>query len=114
MHHHIKRLLAKAIKQAEAYDPLFQAQKHIMLKNGAFEFVNIPNGKCRCGDLVSEHLDYVDCCLFAKKNEELCICYRFLREDGAPVKISKRSTQKQETGQEDLKLSSYIQTLARI
>jgi len=42
-------------QEEEAYDPLSQAQKHIMLKNGTFEFDDISNTKCCCGYSVSEH-----------------------------------------------------------
>jgi len=42
-------------QEEEAYDPLSQAQKHIMLKNGTFEFDDISNTKCCCGHSVSEH-----------------------------------------------------------
>src|SRR5215469_16976320 len=67
----------------ETYDPLSYAQKIIMLKNGAFEFDDIPNTKCLCGHSFSEHLIDLDgttgCCLYAKG--EVCICDKFVDED---------------------------------
>ncbi len=63
--------------EEQVYDPLSQAQKHIMLKNGSFEFDDVSNIECCCGHSVSEHLDCVDCCLFLKR-KELCLCDRFL------------------------------------
>jgi hypothetical protein len=72
----------------DGFDPLLYAQKHVMLKNGLFEFEDIPNAKCYCGHCQSEHLDCVELCLFAK-GKKLCICDRFL-EQGSKVNISKK------------------------
>src|SRR5215831_13611123 len=54
----------------------------IMLRNGAFDFENIPNTKCLCGHSIYEHLiDHngdADCCLFAKG--DVCICDKYVDE----------------------------------
>jgi len=105
--------------EEQAYDPLSHAQKHVMLKNGVFEFDDIPNGKCLCGHSISEHLDYIDCCLFVK-GKEICICDRFL-DKGHKITIPKSNgklVHKKEVLQkpvqpEDPRLNSYVQTLSR-
>jgi hypothetical protein len=95
----------------EVYDALSQAQKHIMQKNGAFEFDSVKQCLCCCGHSVTEHLDYTDCCL----SKELCLCDRFLDKESKatiPKKIPRKKEDllQKETGQ----LDNYIQTLARI
>ena len=56
--------------EEQVYDPLSYAQKILMLKNGMFEFDDIPNAKCLCGHSISEHLidlaGIADCCLYTK------------------------------------------------
>jgi hypothetical protein len=100
------------IVEEQVYDPeLSQAQKVLMLKNGLFEFDDIPNARCCCGHNQSEHLDCIDCCLFAK--DEICMCERFL-ENGATIPKGKIPSKKKKEVQEDLKLNSYIQTLAKM
>jgi hypothetical protein len=101
--------------EEEVYDSLSQAQKHIMLKNGAFEFDSGKQCLCCCGHSVTEHLDYTDCCL----SKELCLCDRFLdksfkvtatiprKQDG---KLRKEDVSQKETRQ----LDNYIQTLAQM
>jgi hypothetical protein len=111
--------------EEEVYDSLSQAQKHIMLKNGGFEFDTKQSSCCGgCGHSVTEHLDYVDCCL----SKELCLCDRFLdKESKATVTIPQKEDgklprkkedvlllQKQKEQIEDRQLDNYIQTLARI
>jgi hypothetical protein len=106
------------------YDPLSQTQKHIMLKNGTFEFEfdSIKQSSyCCCGHAISEHLDCVDCCL----NKELCICDRFL-DGGSKVTIPQKQRQKQgklphkellqkqKEQIEDKQLGNYIQSIARM
>jgi len=59
-------------------DDLSQVQKHILLKNGTFDFdsdAQISNEMCCCHHDTSWHLDRVDCCLFAG-----CLCDIFLDE----------------------------------
>ncbi|MGA9152746.1 MAG: hypothetical protein WBZ36_19385 [Candidatus Nitrosopolaris sp.] len=108
----------------EVYDSLLQAQKHIMLKNGNFEFDSLKQGSCCCGHSVTEHLDYTDCCL----SKEFCPCDRFLdKESKATVTIPQKEDgklprkkedvlllQKQKEQIEDRQLDNYIQTLARM
>jgi hypothetical protein len=94
----------------EVYDALSQAQKHIMLKNGMFEFDTFKPGTCCCGHSVSDHLDRVDCCLC----KELCDCERYLDENSrvtVPQKLDGKLPQKQK---EDKQLDSYIQQIARM
>jgi hypothetical protein len=86
--------------EEEVYDSLSQAQKHIMLKNGGFEFDTKQSSCCcGCGHSVTEHLDYVDCCL----SKELCLCDRLLMQGKLPHKQK-----------EDKQLDSYIQQIARM
>jgi len=97
----------------DEYDPeLLQAQKIIMLKNGLFEFDNIPYSLCVCGHLASDHLDLVDCCLFG-----LCLCDKFL-EEGSKVTAPKNQNGKmprvKQSEPEDPKVNNYIDTLVRI
>ena len=102
----------------EVYDALSQAQKHIMLKNGGFEFDTKQSSCCGgCGHSVTEHLEYVDCCL----SKELCLCDRFL--DTSEVTIpqqkqgklpKKEQEQKDRIDLEDNKLNRYIQQLAKM
>ena len=104
---------------ADEYDPLTQAQKIVMLKNGTFEFDDILNSKCLCGHSESEHLidlaGIADCCLFAKGN--LCICDKFV-EKGAKVKSKKQNGKLlpslQKSVQEDPQINSYVQQLSQI
>lgn len=104
----------------EVYDPLSQAQKHIMLKNGIFEFEfdNFKQSSCYCcSHPISEHLDCVDCCLSKE-----CLCDKFLEEGTSkphqkqgklPHKeLLQKQMQKEQI--EDKQLNSYIQTLARM
>lgn len=83
-------------EEVNGYDPLSQANKHIMLKNGLMEFDSIEHGTCCCGHQKSDHLwPTLDCCLI----KELCICDRFLDKDSkTPVaeRYSKLPTQKEE------------------
>jgi hypothetical protein len=95
------------IMEEDAYDSLSQAQKHIMLKNGAFEFDSFKQCSCYCGHSVSDHF----CCL----SKELCLCEKFLDKESKvtiPKKLprKKEDVLQKETGQ----LDNYIQTLARI
>ena len=91
----------------EVYDPLSQVNKHIMLRNGLFEFEDILNGECFCGHSESEHLinleGIADCCLFAK--DDVCICERF-QDKG--IKITQRLPRKvlRPEIQEDPRLNS--------
>ena len=75
------------VVEEQVYDPLSEAQKIVMLKNGSFEFEDIPNAKCLCGHSISEHLinldGIADCCLYAKGN--VCICERFQDEDSKVI-----------------------------
>jgi hypothetical protein len=100
----------------EVYDALSQAQKHIMLKNGMFEFDTFKPGTCCCNHSVAEHLDFSDLCL----SRELCLCDRFLDKEAkitiSPQKqqrVPKKEGQKQKEP-EDVQLTGYIQTLARM
>ena len=95
----------------EVYDSLSQAQRHIMLKNGAFEFDIVKQCLCCCGHSVTEHLDYADCCL----SKELCLCDRFLDKE-FKAKISKKIPRKKDDllQKETRHLDSYIQQMARI
>lgn len=99
------------IMEEEVYDSLSQAQKHIMLKNGAFEFDSFKQCSCYCGHSVSDHLDYIDCCL----SKELCLCDKFLDKE-SKVTIPKKLQRKKEDvlQKETAQLDNYIQTLARI
>jgi hypothetical protein len=65
--------------EEEVYDPLSQAQKHVMLRNGRLESEGVKQGTCCCGHSVNDHLDCVDCCL--TKTKESCICERFIDKD---------------------------------
>jgi hypothetical protein len=98
----------------EVYDSLLQAQKHIMLKNGSFEFDSLKQGSCCCGHSVTEHLDYTDCCL----SKEFCPCDRFLDESKITKKqdskLPHKKDQKQKEQMEDRQLENYIQTLAKM
>ena len=101
----------------ETYDPLSYAQKIIMLKNGAFEFDDIPNTKCLCGHSVSEHLidldGIADCCLYAKG--EVCICDKVVDEDVKVVpkgKLPKKQSEVQVL--EDPRLNSYVQMMSKM
>lgn len=96
--------------EEEVYDSLSQAQKHIMLKNGGFEFDTKQSSCCGgCGHSVTEHLDYVDCCL----SKELCLCDRFL--DASEMTIPQQKQGKLPHKQkEDKQLDSYIQQIARM
>ena len=101
-------------------DLLSQVNKHILLRNGLFEFEDIPNGECLCGHSESEHLinldGIADCCLFAKG--DMCICDKFQdkgnkitqKQDGRLPKRLKEEVKVLTTGE----LNSYIQTLAKI
>ena len=99
----------------EVYDALSQAQKHIMLKNGMFEFDTFKPGTCYCNHSVAEHLDFSDLCL----SRELCLCDRFLDKESKITpqkqqKVPKKEEQKQKEPIEDRQLDSYIATLARM
>ena len=67
-----------SVEEKQVYE-LSQVNKHIMLRNGLFEFGDISNGECLCGHSISEHLinleGIADCCLFAKG--DVCICDKF-------------------------------------
>src|SRR5215472_3421043 len=105
-----------SIEEEQVY-PLSQVNKHIMLRNGAFEFEDrIPNGECFCGHSESEHLinldGIADCCLFGKK--EVCICDKFLDKASRiiiPQKQDGRLPKKDILTNGEL--NSYIQTLSR-
>ena len=43
--------------EEETYDPLSRAQKIVLLRNGLFEFSNIPNTTCVCSHKFIDHLD---------------------------------------------------------
>ena len=97
----------------EVYDDaLSQAQKHIMLKNGMFEFDTFKPGTCCCNHSVAEHLDFSDLCL----SRELCLCDRFLDKESkiTPQKQQKVSKKEDVLQKETRQLDNYIQTLARI
>ena len=93
----------------QAYDPLSQTQKHVMMRNGTFEFDTPKRGTCCCGHSINDHLEMVDCCI--AKSEELCICDRFLDKE------SKTISRKQGKVKEDVQdqvVDNYIQQLAKI
>jgi DNA topoisomerase IB len=102
------------------YDPLSQAQKHVMLRNGTFEFDSVKQGTCCCGHSINDHLRCVDCCL--AKTKEICICEKYLEEGSKVIisqtkqqKLPKMEEQKQKQKQiEDNQLNNYIQTLSKI
>ena len=104
------------------YDPLSQISKHIMLRNGLFDFDDIPNGECLCGHSESEHLigleGVADLCLYAKGKDNICICDKFVDEGCKIVihKLEKKLPKKEmaQTLENDSRLNSYIQTLARV
>ncbi|MGC2572220.1 MAG: hypothetical protein WA364_11970 [Candidatus Nitrosopolaris sp.] len=95
-------------------DPLSQANKHVLLKNGTFEFDDIPNAKCLCGHSISEHLidldSIADCCLYTK-DKDLCICDKFVDED---VKVVPKGKLPKKQVLEDPRLNSYVQMMSRL
>jgi hypothetical protein len=80
------------VSEEEVYDPLSQAQKHIMLRNGRFEFDNVKQGTCCCG-----HSDCVDCCL--AKTKEICICDGFKEKGVISTYIPKKKLPRKEQEQ---------------
>lgn len=76
------------VKEEEAYDPLSQAQKYIMLRNGKFEFDIVKQGTCCCGHSIMEHLDCIDCCI--AKSKEICICEQFHDKESKLIVTSKK------------------------
>jgi hypothetical protein len=93
----------------EVYDALSQAQKHIMLKNGMFEFDTFKPGTCCCNHSVAEHLDSSDLCL----SRELCQCDRFLDKEAKITPQKQQKVPKKEEQKERIEIDSYIQTLSR-
>jgi hypothetical protein len=94
-------------------------QKHIMLRNGRFEFDNVKQGTCCCGHSVNDRLDCVDCCI--AKSKEICICdgfkdkeYRVVAQTQKQGKLPKKEEQKQKEQIEDNQFENYIQTLAKM
>ena len=107
-----------SVEEEQAYDLLSQVNKHIMLRNGAFDFENIPNTKCLCGHSIYEHLiDHngdADCCLYAKG--EVCICDKFADQGAKMVVPPKGKLPKKQEVQvlEDPRLNNYVQTLSQM
>jgi len=101
-------------------DPLSQVNKHIMLRNGAFEFDDIPNTICLCGHSVSEHLidldGIADCCLFSKG--DVCICDKFLDKGSKIIMPQKQDGRLPKRVKEEIlttgEINSYIQTLSKM
>lgn len=78
------------VTEEEVYDPLPQAQKHVMLRNGRFEFDNVKQGTCCCGHSIMEHLDCTDCCI--AKCKEICICEKFHDKESKLTAPQKQGT----------------------
>ena len=91
-------------------DPLSHVNKHIMLRNGLFEFQDISNEMCYCGHPESEHLinleGIADCCMFG-----MCICDKFVEKGSRIIekRLPKREIEVLTTGE----LNSYIHNLSR-
>ena len=95
----------------QVYDALSLTQKHIMLKNGTFEFDTFKPGTCCCNHSVAEHLDFSDLCL----SRELCLCDRFLDKDSKiAISYQKQQVPKKEERKENSLIVGYIQTLSKI
>ena len=107
------------VMEEQACDPLSQINKHVLLKNGFFEFEDIPNGECFCGHSIYEHLidldGIADCCLFAKG--DMCICDKFLDKESKIIMPQKQDGRLPNRVKEEIltngELNSYIQTLSR-
>jgi hypothetical protein len=99
-------------------DPLELAQKHVLLKNGIFDFQldSFRSGTCICTHPKMDHLDCTTICL----SKEPCICDRFLDKESKPIIPQKRDgnsklSRKEDALQEETRqLDIYIQTLARV
>ena len=101
----------------QANDPLSQTQKHVMMRNGTFEFDTPKRGTCCCGHSINDHLEMVDCCI--AKSEELCICDRFLDKESKIITTISRKQGKLPQKEDvlplqDQKVDNYIQQLAKI
>ena len=94
------------------YDPLSQTQKHVMMRNGTFEFDTPKLGTCCCCHSINDHLEMVDCCI--AKSEELCICDRFLDKESKTISRKQGKVKEDVLPLQEQKVDSYIQQLAKL
>jgi len=104
----------RKVISAEGYDDLSTVQKHIMLKNGTFDFNTHPPQMCTCGHSSSEHLDGTNCCLIAKN--DICLCLEFVNKNTKTVKKDNGLPKNQNPKeiQQDARIQGYIQQISKI
>jgi hypothetical protein len=72
----------------ELCDPLAVANKHMMVRNGLFEFDDVKQGICCCSHSIMDHLDCDSYCL--AKTKEICICERYLEKGSKMITPQKQ------------------------